>query len=237
MLDENNEAKLTLSYSTRTNSFISLHDFKFRGAFYTKEHTYILDNEINASQIMQLKVDDTSNEYGDFLFEDGIYPIYKDDEDPNKILYYVDIIQNTVDGKDNEAAILLAGIRYISNKYKINDIPINPADLANVFPYPCNKIKAYTDAEGNMTEVDVTVAEEGINPFKDIDKWKKTMYDKGWYTFTHFRFDAPEEEEDISDNKRMIYGKYIVVRFIFTNDDTDTKVRLESVVFNVKRYN
>lgn len=39
-----------------------------------------------------------------------------------------------------------------------------------------------------------------------------------------------------SDNRSLIYGKYIVTRFIFNNDDTAHRFKLENIIFNIQPY-
>lgn len=39
-----------------------------------------------------------------------------------------------------------------------------------------------------------------------------------------------------SDNRSLIYGKYIVTRFIFNNDDAVHRFKLENITFNIQQY-
>lgn len=39
-----------------------------------------------------------------------------------------------------------------------------------------------------------------------------------------------------SDNRSLIYGKYIVTRFIFNNDDATHRFKLENITFNIQPY-
>ena len=39
-----------------------------------------------------------------------------------------------------------------------------------------------------------------------------------------------------SDNRSLIYGKYIVTRFIFNNDDAAHRFKLENITFNIQSY-
>lgn len=39
-----------------------------------------------------------------------------------------------------------------------------------------------------------------------------------------------------SDNRSLIYGKYIVARFIFNNDDAEHRFKLENITFNIQPY-
>lgn len=222
--------KLTLSYSTKANAFISMHDYGFTDAWYTKTIGYIMYN----NNIAKINRDVVNSDYGDFAIND-IYPTYKDTSG-RECWSYVDIIHNNIGQQSaTETAMILNSVRYVSNKYRMDILPDNTCDLAEVEPYPADYIKAYSDAPGNMLEVDVAISDEGLNPFKDPNKWKQVMYDKGWFTFNHFRFE-PLSGEKISDNMRYIYGKYVVVRFIFKNYGTNVRTRLETVDFNVSKY-
>lgn len=39
-----------------------------------------------------------------------------------------------------------------------------------------------------------------------------------------------------SDNRSLIYGKYIVARFVFNNDDAEHRFKLENITFNIQPY-
>ncbi len=39
-----------------------------------------------------------------------------------------------------------------------------------------------------------------------------------------------------SDNRSLIYGKYIVTRFIFNNNDAAHRFKLENITFNIQPY-
>jgi hypothetical protein len=250
LTDETRTPLLTLSYSTRTNSFISMHDYVFGRAYWTKEGTYLVRMVDTTLALAKLRNDDASNDYGSFFFADGLYPTYMGDfvvpePDPDEpeperngddtaVAFYIDVLWNTLDGNPLDNAMLLDSVRYVSNKYKINDKPANPTELASVMPYSADYIKAYSDA-GDMIEAPVSITAADMN--KNIaSNWKKPMYDKGYYTFNSFRFNPPTDKLRTSDNMRYVYGKYVVVRFIFMNDESDVRVRLEGVKFNCKAY-
>lgn len=251
LTDEERTPILTISYSTRTNSFISMHDYVFDRAYWTKESTYLARVVDTTLALAKLRNDDASNDYGAFFFEDELYPTYmgdfvipepdpdepdeaKSNEDNTAVAFYIDVLWNTIDGNPLDNAILLDSVRYVSNKYKIGDAPANPTELASVMPYSADYIKAYSDA-GDMDEVPVSITAADMNK-NVISNWKKPMYDKGYYTFNTFRFNPPTDKLRTSDNMRYVYGKYVVVRFIFMNDESDIRVRLESVKFNCTLY-
>jgi hypothetical protein len=234
----------TMSYSTDVSSFISIHNIFFLNAAYTKEGTYIYNKAVAPTAIAKFRLHTISNNYGDFYFNDAIYPNYLDSYTPgiitddsnanNFVAFYVDIICNSFNGNNIDLALKLDSIRFSCEKYNVTETPRNPVEEGGErFPFSGNYVTAYSDAKGQMAETDISTVV--LNPL-DKDNWKKTMYDKGYFTFSHFRFDPLPGKAITSDNMRYVYGKYIVVRFIFKNADANIRVKLDSLSVNVTPY-
>ena len=64
------------------------------------------------------------------------------------------------------------------------------------------------------------------------NNYKYPWYDKGCWNLNYFRNYIERKE---SDNQSLIYGKYIVASFIF-NNDTQKRIKLENVTFNLSKY-
>jgi hypothetical protein len=160
----------------------------------------------------------------------------------DSVMPYVDIIWNTISGdRATETALLLESIRYVTSKYDASLQPITPTDIGEREIYPGDYILAYSDNSNGYTDlIDVAIGSEGLNPMNPATNWKKVMYDKGWFTLSHFRIKQPAGQPAVSDNMRYVYGKYVVVRFIFKpavgSAGEPIKYKLESVKFNVKQY-
>jgi hypothetical protein len=245
-------AKLTISYSIVSNGFVSMHDYMFYNAVFTKEHTYILNGKFSSTIMAEVRKDTVSSDYGAFFMRDGIYPTYYSDTsgypalmnaenmaDANGVVMsYVDLVWNTLTGTNaTEVAIVLDSVKYVTSKYDMSITPITPTDIGERGIYPGDFILAYSDNSDGYTDVvDVSTGTDGLNPMNPRSNWKKPMYDKGWFTLSHLRLNAPAGKSATSDNMRYVYGKYVVVRFIFKPTTQYVKYRLESIKFNVKEY-
>lgn len=130
-------------------------------------------------------------------------------------------------------------------------------------PYPAGFIRIYTDASstdlieifkstnpyalgttGSGTPIQLDEVEEGLRspinprPYVNLASYKYARYNLGKWTFNYFRnilntIDITNSQS-ASDNKSLIYGKYIVVRFIFSSNDN---FKLEDIEFNIAPFN
>lgn len=94
-----------LSYNFRINSFISLHDFTFDKAFYTKINCYFIKDD------SVYIIDKNYVGYSDLTFEDTLYPSYSIKDNKSSI---VDVIIN----ENIETVKTLNSIDWIVNKVK-----------------------------------------------------------------------------------------------------------------------
>lgn len=74
-------------------------------------------------------------------------------------------------------------------------------------------------------------------PYANTATYKYPRYNLGQWTFNYFRNilnnDDITNSNSIADNKSLIYGKYIVVRFVFSNIDN---FKLEDITFNIAHF-
>lgn len=224
---------ITLSYSFNTNSFISLHDYKFTNNYRTYNKSYIFDESAPTKLFEfdnEIKVD-----YKDLaITEDYFFPYYTVREtDPSEVTgkSYVDVIFN----KDYFNIKSLEYIRYILNTIEGNITPYKITEENLDRRFSGNEIRIYTD-ETDSGDLDIKVDESKVNA---MNGYTFPYFDKGCWNLNYFRntiLTPPTEQEvknslgpevaytDVtkrlarSDNKSLIYGKYIVVRFIFNND-------------------
>ncbi len=255
-INNNVESNITLSYNFNTNSFISLHDYKFTDNFRTANASYVLDKD---TQSILYKFDNTKRvEYGELKTQgDSYFPYYsKRLTDPNTVTgkSYIDVIFNN----DYFSIKQVDSIRYILSEIVGTVYPYKITEEQLERHYSGNELKIYTD-ETDSGDLNIEINKEKIN---DLNDYKHPYYDKGCWNLNYFRnkistlitdteliADAQKLGIDpdkyieansydsshlmSSDSRSLIYGKYIVVRFIFNND---VNVKLEGVDVNINRY-
>lgn len=239
---------ITISYSFNTNSFISLHDYKFTNNYRTYNKSYLFD-ENHPTKLFEF-TNDSKVEYGDLAFEeDYFFPYYGVRQtDPSTVTgkSYVDVIFNN----DYFTIKSLECIRYILNSI---DTAITPYKITEEYldrRFSGNEIRIYTD-ETDSGDLNITVDSAELN---NPNNYNLPYFDKGCWNLNYFRntiLTPPTEQEvknslgpdvaytDInkmlarSDNKSLIYGKYIVVRFIFNND---VNIKLDGLEIVTNKY-
>jgi hypothetical protein len=239
---------ITMSYSFNTNSFISLHDYKFTNNYRTYNKSYLFD-ENHPTKLFEF-TNDSKVEYGDLAFEeDYFFPYYGVRQtDPSTVTgkSYVDVIFNN----DYFTIKSLECIRYILNSI---DTAITPYKITEEYldrRFSGNEIRIYTD-ETDSGDLNIAVDSAELN---NPNNYNLPYFDKGCWNFNYFRntiLTPPTEQEvknslgpdvaytDInkrlarSDNKSLIYGKYIVVRFIFNND---VNIKLDGLEIVTNKY-
>ena len=106
----------------------------------------------------------------------------------------------------------------------------------DLIPYAGAFVRIYSDS----TSTDLIDIHKASNPYalRLQDSYKFPRYNLGQWTLNYFRNilnnDDITHSGSVADNKSLIYGKYIVVRFIFSNLDN---FKLEDVNFNIAPYN
>lgn len=239
---------ITMSYSFNTNSFISLHDYKFTNNYRTYNKSYLFD-ENHPTKLFEF-TNDSKVEYGDLAFEeDYFFPYYGVRQtDPSTVTgkSYVDVIFNN----DYFTIKSLECIRYILNSI---DTAITPYKITEEYldrRFSGNEIRIYTD-ETDSGDLNIAVDSAELN---NPNNYNLPYFDKGCWNLNYFRNTilTPPTEQEVknslgpdaaytdtnkmlarSDNKSLIYGKYIVVRFIFNND---VNIKLDGLEIVTNRY-
>ena len=250
-----NQSTITLSYNFNTKSFISIHDYKFTHNFRTSNKSYILGETSYSYTLYEFDNTVKVDYKGLKIDSDAFFPYYTV---PSGELYtaksYIDIIfnKNYFDIKQVDS------IRYILSKIIGNVYPYKITEEQLERHYSGNELKIYTD-ETDSGELDIEVDSSKINK---LDDYKHPYYDKGCWNLNYFRnkISTPITVEELttdaqklgtnvekyieansydqthltaSDSRSLIYGKYIVVRFIFNNN---VNVKLEGVDINTNKY-
>ena len=238
---------LTLSYSFYSNTFISLHDYKFTDNYRTYNKSYVFDNTETNKAILYEFDDNAIADYKTLTLDTGedtifsIFPTYPASNNKNKS--YVDILFN--EGYD--AIKALNNLDYILNEIH-NKLVFNIASEEELYRrFSGDSLIIYTD-ETNSGELDIHVpvgstndkTDNSINAIElnDNISYKYPAFNKGKWSLNYFRNRVTEpvtqsEVTGFSDNRSLIYGKYFVLRFIFNND---RKIKLDSVNINVQVY-
>ena len=214
----------TLSYDFIAKSFISLHDFKFNWHFKTKTKCYFISNEHDIH-----KVGTEPGTYEDLRLDDTLYPIHTSNGSKHGNCI-IDVIfndrfeniktLNTIQWICNEVLGFDSTINMAEENFRNNDT--NPEER-----YKGDIIRIYTDS--CMTdEISLTGRSND-----SINDYEKVRYNLGKWTFNYFRNILHRSNNQIGtrpfrQDDTLIYGKYIVARFIF-NRTTDFK--FEDVTF------
>lgn len=242
-----NVESVTLSYSFNTNSFISIHDYKFTHNFRTSQKSYVLDTskrEILYEFDNTVKVD-----YKELYQTNSLFPVYDvRPEDDSSITgkSYIDVIFN----KDYFIVKVVNSIRYLLNVIEdnINIYNITEENLDRRFSG--NELKIYTD-ETDSGDLNISLDKANINL---LNGYKYPYFEKGYWNLSYFRnkilVEVTDDEvkkslgkdtvstienklKSRSDNKSLIYGKYVVVRFIFNNNNN---IKLDGVDIRTNEY-
>ena len=221
---------ITLSYSFYTNTFLSLHDFKFTNNYRTYNKSYIFNNEAGTKSVLYEFDNEAISDYKALTLKESdnfVFPTFAFNETKNKS--YVDIIFN----ETYEVVKVLNSIHYVLNeiKSKFDSIIVSEENLERRFSG--DEMRIYTD-ETNTLDFNINIEKDKVNA---VELYDLPAFEKGKWNLNYFRdvvnnvgFQANESE---SDNRRLIYGKYIVVRFIFHND---RKVKLDNVDVDIQLY-
>lgn len=207
----------TLSYNFNTKSFISAHDYKFTHNFRTSNKSYVF-NTVSAEKLYEFDKNSKVDYKG--LYDDCLgfydYGIGKS---------YIDIIFN----KDYFTVKSLRSIRYCLSTIGEYIGPKPPEEELDR-KFSGDNIRVYSD-ETDSGDLDIKVDKNKIN---DLDKYNLPYYEKGYWNFNNFRNGLNiEGHSKNADDLSLIYGKYIVVRFIFNNDNN---IKFDGVEANFDKY-
>jgi len=230
----------TLSYDFVAKSFISLHDFSFTWAFNTKTKCYFVHRQTSI-----YKIGTTIGGYLDLSIDDTLYPNHKRIVNSDNIYdCIVDIIFNS----NYESIKTLNVLGWVCNEVRAFDNTINMAEESFTnnpieLRYKGDELTIYTDS-CLTAAVDISgrtndIALEDIHdqfrlkPFPD--SYKQVRYNLGKWSFNYFRNILHRSDNQIGDrpfrqDDTLVYGKYIVARFVFHRN---TNFKLEDVTFYV----
>lgn len=210
---------ITLSYNFNQKAWSSLHDYKFSAGYKTKNNLYLTNNDIKLYSFDKVH---SCNFRELQIKQDNKFPLYLSDS--GELNYsYVDVIFN-------DAFDIIKSLEFISYL------------LSEKLDYFSN----INNAEGNLNRKfsgyqAIIYSDETYSGLLDINvnnnpnsynSYKYPYYDRGKWNFNYFRNYVERED---SDDRSLIYGKYIVCRFIFNNDN-NVKFKLEGVEFKVNKY-
>lgn len=237
---------VTLSYNTKVENFVSIHDFIFDYAFNTKTRCYFIKNDEIFYKTKTFNNSLINNNRYLVDVDNNIYPCYKETSVVSESEInigsrpYFDVILT-----DNYESIkTLNYINWMCNEIEgfIHSVPTNydnetEQDIIDdcvaeesKSKYAGNYIRIYTNVSAtkliDLTEDDDTTGRRSINFYNNMTK---PYYDLGRWNFNYFR-NALNVKENNADNKSLIYGNYIVVRFIFSNK---INFKFDSINFNI----
>ena len=228
---------VTLSYNFITNTYISLHDYKFTHNYRTYNKSYVWDE--NIPKVLYIFNDEHSCNYGaleskqDYIFD--CITSEPTEENPNNgdIRPYVDIICNEQPNVNKQLDAISYVLDLIKGSGYSFDI-VKPTEENLNRRYSGRELRIYTD-ETDTDNLDIDVKQsaprrEDMTSYADT--WRYPVYDKGKWLLNYFR-NRINDAVNKSDTKSLIYGKYIVARFIFNKDD---RVKLENVTFKINPY-
>lgn len=232
ILVNNTNEYVTLSYNLATKSYISFHDYIFSHNYRTYNTSYLI-KEYNTKKLYKYVDTHNANYTGLYRANSFLAPTYRIINNLNqnfKSKSYVDIIYNDAFAISKS----LESISYILNKIvdEVGEINIadvltrSVEDITNNLRYSGDSLLIYSD-ETQSGELNIHVP-GAVNQF---DEYKYPVYNKGAWQLNYFRNTINPRLP--SDDASLIYGKYIVVRFIFNNIN---RVKLETITFNTNPY-
>lgn len=242
---------ITLSYNFNTKTYASLHDYKFHNSFSTKTTCYFYKlNEHIKDGVFKYVRDIPGYPHKDLIAKD-LYPTININDNPAAI---IDVIFND----SYERVKTLNSISWIGKEFNkiITEDPndfnfINVAE-ENIFNKQCVKhIIIYsnscltdtiaTDDNGydynlfkDKDEIDIRRKDrdnKGLNYPSELsiseNAYKLPVYNNGVWSLNYFRNTLNKDK--ITGEQSLIYGNYIVVRFILDNN-----FKIENIIFNVQ---
>ena len=227
---------VTLSYNLKTNNFISLHTFDFDKSFSTKCKPYFINND------KIYTIDSESYSYGDLRKRFADYPVFEypisDEEIPQTEDYsVVDVIYK----EQYETIKTVNSVKWICSK--INTFGVDSYNLAEEElnrQYAGDLLRIYTDScDTGELNISSRSNDNAIKPAGGYitgatEFYTKPRYNLGMWFINYFRNIENTNGQTDSDNKSLIYGKYVVVRFLFKRDNN---FKLENVSLNLTNNN
>lgn len=252
--DNNVTMDMTLSYSFQTKTFISLHDYTFTSSYNTYNQCYLFDAAKDDTNLY--KFDRNKYGYDKLVNTKASYiPMYRENGKP---LSYVDVLINT----QYDAPKVLENISYSLYKLNHSRGLFETTDRVTPYsgdyillytdqtyssllsletdPNKVNKLEDYQHPHYDKGRWAFNYFRNNITtPNKEIEMEGQTTiveYDETAGKYLAKNVSIAEIKRQLSlvtKEKSLVYGKYIVARFIFRNDK---KIRLEEIDFNLNNY-
>ena len=217
-IEDKNGEYITLSYNYLVKKWISLHDYYFKRSHSTKNKSYFIIDQNSIFTFDNTKI----CKFESMQINNAKFPVYLSER--GDISYsYLDVIYN-------EAYTHVKSLEFIS--YVLSEVidyfsHINQAEECSNKKYSGYQCIIYTDSTYSGL-LDINTA----NLKNQFNNYKYPYFDKGKWNFNYFRNYVERPNADL---RSLIYGKYIVIRFIF-NNDSGIKFKLEDVDFKVRSY-
>lgn len=223
---------VTLSFNTVSNAFVSLHDFDYDKSFNTKNYCYF----IKGNNVY--KITNANNSYGDLKLADNIYPSFKETAG-GEYMSVVDIITkleySTIKNVNSISWICSKITSY--NEQHVDVVIGTTEGTHNLAEenlnrdYPGDYLQIYSDSAD--TGILNIKSKGNSHSIKEMAFYTKPRYNLGVWTLDYFRNILNTNNKTNSDNKSLIYGKYIIVRFIFNRNNN---FKLENLNLNISKY-
>ena len=195
-----------LSYNYKYNVFVSLHKRNYIKGFNTKTKTYLLNNDSKDCEIYTFN----ENRYGDYLNKNNNYNdceiLINTNYDENKVLEF---IQYSINKCNN----VLSLINNKDNEYS--------GETLRIYSQTCD-----------TGDIDITFDSKNLNSARVPNK--PYRYGSDW-NFNFIRNNIKDYPNIVSDLNSQVYGKWFVIKLIFTPVTTRyNKIEIESIncVFN-----
>lgn len=240
-LISNKETKCVISYNYIINKFISLHSIKLDNIIYSRTNVYGYNSE------MVIKMFDDDSEKYDYAFLKAEYDMLKEFNTESGVIVIFPA------GDDN--CMALNSISYVCGKYKhklLKNYEFTPKDGIKTY---VNALQIYSD----QTETDIMNVEDirrdntEMKRYHDrlnanaISGYMKPIYEVGYWFANYFRNrlnNKPLYTEktvdkygstlaNLSDNKSLIYGKWIAIKLEFIKDN---RIKFDSININTSKY-
>lgn len=249
---------LCLSFNFNAQSFVSIHDINFVEGFHTRSNTYFIaekyTSDVLTNWYVYKVVDYVLNgqniaQYVSYAncYKKSIIEISDCDTiGNNPINSCIDVVVNT----EYEKVKQLDYVNWICSEisqYGFNNNLVSEEIHSKI--YPGNKIRIYSDITN--TELVSLVDNNGyaiISNDKALDNpnsWKNIRYNCGIWSMNYFRdishrtdiFDYNENvplsnSRNLHQEDSLIYGKYFIIRFIFTNRN----FKIENIILKMNDY-
>jgi len=243
---------ITLSYNIITSSFVSLHDMFFVNAVTTNKNLYYLHDNI----VYKPTKDREVNTYNSLeLGEDNLFWMERVNDKAYRI---IDIVCNYDYEKIKQLESIVYSLyqlgAFVPSKYQANNVDTIPYPGYKILIYSDDCATEENDISDMTNGKELETGTRPNNKL-DIDSYKYPTLDRGMWHYNYFRniksdvvvngklhtdeknngghtlhVDANALYGYSSDNNSLIYGKYIVIRFIIPNN---VNFRLETLQFNI----